>query len=90
MDLTASTLESPRLLNWVEIDAAAARWNIEQFRERLGDAALGAVVKANAYGHGMLDVASIARDAGVPWLCVNNVDEGVRLREAGHDVRSRS
>jgi alanine racemase len=75
------------LLNWVEIDAGAVRSNLEQFRDRLGDAALGAVVKANAYGHGMLEVASIARDSGVSWLCVNNVGEGVRLREAGHDAR---
>ena len=73
------------MLNWIELDAAAIRRNLGEFRRRLDDAvALGAVVKSNAYGHGMLEVAGIAADAGADWFCVNNVDEGVRLREAGH------
>jgi alanine racemase len=75
------------VLNWVEVDAAALRWNIDQFRRRLGPAELGAVVKANAYGHGLGQVAGLAREAGVAWLCVNNLDEAVALREAGHDER---
>lgn len=73
------------LLNWVEIDATALSANVREFRKRLGGGPLlGAVVKSNAYGHGMLEVAEIARESGVDWLCVNNVDEGIRLREAGH------
>jgi len=72
------------VLNWIEIDAAALRHNIGQFRDRLGPAALGAVVKSNAYGHGMLEVAAIARGAGVNWLCVNSVEEAIALRRAGH------
>lgn len=75
------------LLNWVEIDAAALENNLREFRRRLGPGSkLGAVVKSNAYGHGMLEAATIARKAGADWLCVNNLDEGVRLREAGHDA----
>jgi alanine racemase len=75
------------VLNWVEIDAAAIRHNLALFRRRVGsDVQLGAVVKANAYGHGMLEVARIAVDAGADWLCVNNLDEGARLREAGFDL----
>jgi alanine racemase len=73
------------LLNWVEIDARTIHWNVTQFRRRLGpDVLLGAVVKSNAYGHGMLEVAALACEAGADWLCVNNVDEAVCLREAGH------
>jgi alanine racemase len=76
------------LLNWIELDGSAVRWNLQQFRQRLGNsAALGAVVKSNAYGHGMLEVAALAREGGADWLCVNNLDEAVRLREAGHRVR---
>jgi alanine racemase len=75
------------VLNWVEVDGAALRWNIEQFRHRLSGSGLGAVVKANAYGHGLLEVAAVAREAGVAWLCVNNVDEAAALRGAGHDAR---
>lgn len=75
------------MLNWIEVDAAAIRHNIAEFRRRLGDAVrLGAVVKSNAYGHGMGEVAELVCEAGADWLCVNNVEEGVNLREAGHDV----
>ena len=77
----------PSPLNWVELDRAALCSNIEQFRRRLGQAAFAPVVKSNAYGHGMLEVASVAREAGVEWLCVNNLDEAAGLRQAGHTAR---
>jgi alanine racemase len=72
------------VLNWVEIDAGALRNNVAEFKRRLGQGPrFGAVVKSNAYGHGMIEVARVAADASADWLCVNNVDEGVALREAG-------
>ena len=72
------------MLNWVEIDAGALRNNIAEFKRRLGAGPrLGAVVKSNAYGHGMIDVARIAAEARADYLCVNNADEGVALRNAG-------
>lgn len=72
------------MLNWVEIDAGALRNNVAEFKRRLGQGPrFGAVVKSNAYGHGMIEVARVAADASADWLCVNNVDEGVALREAG-------
>jgi alanine racemase len=72
------------VLNWVEIDAGALRNNIAEFKRRLTPGTrLGAVVKSNAYGHGMIDVARAAAAASADWLCVNNVHEGVALREAG-------
>lgn len=74
------------MLNWVEIDAAALRWNVAEFRRRLGPGVkLGAVVKSNAYGHGMLEAARILAAAGADWLCVNGAEEGVGLREAGFE-----
>ncbi|HXV77366.1 MAG TPA: alanine racemase [Candidatus Polarisedimenticolaceae bacterium] len=73
------------MLNWVEVDGDAVLSNLREFQRRLGDGVrLGAVVKSNAYGHGMLEVAALAREAGVRWLCVNNVDEAVELRSGGH------
>jgi alanine racemase len=75
------------MLNWVEISAPALRNNVAEFRRRLGEKVkLGAVVKSNAYGHGMLEVAAMATAAGADWLCVNQVDEGVALRQAGHET----
>lgn len=69
------------VLNWVELDAGAIRGNLAEFRRRVAPPTrLAAVVKSNAYGHGMLEVAEIALDAGAEWLCVNSLDEGIRLR----------
>jgi len=71
------------LLNWVEIDAAALRHNLQGFRRTVGPrVVLGAVVKSNAYGHGMLETARIAVDSEADWLCVNNIDEALALRVA--------
>jgi alanine racemase len=72
------------VLNWVEVDAAALAGNVAEFKRRLGsEPKLGAVVKSNAYGHGMVEVARIVSEAGADWLCVNNVQEGIALRAAG-------
>ena len=75
------------MLNWVEIDAGALRNNIAEFKRRLGAGPrFGAVVKSNAYGHGMIEVARVAASASADWLCVNSVDEGVALRKAGLEL----
>ena len=42
-----------------------------------------AVVKANAYGHGAIEVSRVLCAGGAKWLAVSSVDEGVALREAG-------
>jgi alanine racemase len=77
-------LVDARVLNWVELDAGALRNNVAEFQRRLARVSrLGAVVKSNAYGHGMIEVARIAANASADWLCVNNVDEGAALRKAG-------
>jgi alanine racemase len=50
--------------------------------------ALWAVVKADGYGHGAIEVARAALDAGAQGLCVALVSEGIELRAAGIDARS--
>jgi alanine racemase len=45
------------------------------------------VVKANAYGHGAIEVARVLCREGISWLAVSSVDEGVALRQAGIDCR---
>ena len=68
----------------IEISRAALVRNIGEFRRLIGRRRkFLAVVKANAYGHGLLEVARIAVAEGVDWLGVNSVDEGVALRAAG-------
>ncbi len=68
----------------VEISRSALVHNVGIFRRLAGRRRrLLAVVKANAYGHGMLEVSRIALGAGADWLGVHSLEEGLRLREAG-------
>ena len=71
-------------LSHIEISRAALVRNIGEFRRLIGPRRkFLAAVKANAYGHGMLEVATIALRSGVDWLGVHSVEEGTALREAG-------
>src|SRR5947207_15681091 len=45
------------------------------------------VVKADAYGHGALEVSTILEEQGARWLAVSSVEEGVALRQAGRKAR---
>ncbi len=45
------------------------------------------VVKADAYGHGAVEVSRVLAREGVRWLAVSSVDEGVTLRQAGIGVQ---
>ena len=75
------------MLNWVEIEGSALANNLREFRRRVGTGPrLGAVVKSNAYGHGMLECARIVAGSGADWLCVNSLDEALALRADGHDL----
>jgi alanine racemase len=71
----------------VEISRSALVHNIREFRRIVGRKRLFlAVVKANAYGHGLVETSAIAAAEGVDWLGVNSVEEGVALRAAGIGV----
>lgn len=71
---------------WAEINLGAIAHNTaELHRLCRPETGLMAVVKANAYGHGMLQVARAALDAGASWLGVARVEEGLSLRRAGFD-----
>lgn len=65
------------------IDLAAIEKNLASFKERLGDTEIMAVVKADAYGHGVLEVARRAVDTGIKLLAVATPDEALFLREKG-------
>ncbi|MBP7868125.1 MAG: alanine racemase [Acidobacteria bacterium] len=75
------------LTQWVEIDPAAYCSNLKVFRKILGGRSrLMAVVKADAYGHGLDLVAPLAARGGADVLGVNNLEEGLRVRELGLDL----
>jgi len=70
--------------HWLEIEAAAVHHNLGIFRAVVGaSTSLACVVKANGYGHGLEQVAPVARGV-CDWLAVHNADEARRLREIGH------
>lgn len=69
---------------WAEIDLRAIAHNIKEIRRVASPSAkVMAVVKANGYGHGAVEVSRTALANGADWLGVARVAEGVALREAG-------
>ena len=72
----------------IVVDLAAIRHNVRRLREIVGpDVAMMTVVKADAYGHGMVEVARAARQAGADWLGVATLDEALALRAGGDTGR---
>jgi alanine racemase len=68
---------------WAEISRAALQHNFRTIQNHVGSATICAIVKANAYGHGLVDCALAFQDAGATWFGVTGTEEGVRLREKG-------
>jgi alanine racemase len=68
---------------WAEIDTAAIRHNLDAVRARARDARVMAVLKANAYGHGAVEMARVLIQQGVDALGVGDSGEALELREAG-------
>lgn len=68
---------------WARVDLAAVRANVATLRRSAPTSELMAVVKADAYGHGLVPVAAAARQAGASWLGVALLEEAVALRTAG-------
>jgi alanine racemase len=71
----------------ITIDLGALRRNIRTLVRALDGAELWAVVKADAYGHGAVDVAAAALGSGATALCVATVPEGLALAREFRDAR---
>lgn len=73
------------LRTWIEIDQAAFKHNIQQLLNfTRGKTKMGIVVKANAYGHGMLEIAQLCeKEAAISWLFTVSIEEALQLRTAG-------
>jgi alanine racemase len=65
----------------ITIDLGALRRNARRLRQALGEAELWAVVKADGYGHGAVDVAGAVLDEGATMLCVATLAEALELRD---------
>ncbi|WP_084653582.1 alanine racemase [Nocardioides insulae] len=70
----------------IVVDLAAIRGNAHRLREHAGTP-LMAVVKADGYGHGLVESARAAREGGAAWLGVATIDEALALRAAGDEGR---
>ena len=71
-------------LTWVEISEKALSSNIKTFRRLVGkNVKLAPAVKANAYGHGLVETSKAFLEAGADFLCINALYEAEALRAAG-------
>jgi alanine racemase len=69
---------------WAEVNLSAIEYNYRQVRRLVGkDISIMVVVKANAYGHGTVEVSQVLERLGVNYLGVATTDEAVRLRDHG-------
>jgi alanine racemase len=73
----------------IVVDLAAIRRNVGILRDLVAPdgADVMVVVKADGYGHGLVESARAARQAGAPWLGVATIEEALRLRDAGDTGR---
>lgn len=87
LDRIAQRLEEKSHGTVLEISFESLRHNLNQYRKLLPPATkLMVMVKANAYGSGILEVANFLQHENVDWLGVAYVDEAIQLRENGIDI----
>ncbi len=71
---------------WLNIDNDALRWNYERIGEKLvGGAKIMAVVKADAYGHGVEHLVEELVSYGCEWFAVSNLEEALQVKSAAPD-----
>ena len=77
-------MESTLRRTWAEIDLDALAHNYRRLRRHIGpDVRFLGVVKADAYGHGAVQVARTLQDLGADYLAVSSIDEAMELRANG-------
>ncbi len=71
-------------LSWIEVDRSALLHNFRRFRELIGpERLLCAVIKANAYGHGLTETAGVLGGEKSLWFGVHSIEEAGLLRDSG-------
>src|SRR3989304_5802384 len=68
---------------WLNVDLDALERNPDRLRRRVAPTQVLAVLKADAYGHGAVPVGRALATAGVDWLGVALLEEGIELRRGG-------
>ncbi len=65
---------------WIELDLNHMGWNLDKIRNKVKRPVM-AVIKANAYGHGLIPVAGYLEKSGIDSLMVCKLDEAIHLRK---------
>jgi alanine racemase len=68
--------------SWIEINLRQFKKNVSILRAHIGKVLFCLPVKANAYGHGLYAISKAAEEAGVDYLGVAHLQEGIKLRQA--------
>ncbi|HZD11111.1 MAG TPA: alanine racemase [Candidatus Binatia bacterium] len=71
---------------FVEVDLSRLTANLQAIRRHVAPAKVMAILKANAYGHGLVEVARHLTRIGIDYLGVAFLEEGILLREQGIDA----
>lgn len=78
-----TNIQQNKLRTWIEIDERAVYHNINEFRKIIKPSVkLMAIVKSNAYGHGLVDFTKTVENR-VDWFGVDSITEGLKLRQRG-------
>src|SRR5262245_19262117 len=81
-------MSTPPFRSYVSISRARIAANFREVLKAVGPGVtVSCVVKADAYGHGALEVSRILEQEGARWLAVSSVEEGIALRQAGRSSR---
>jgi alanine racemase len=78
----APSFEKTTLDAWIELNLENMAWNLDKISRQVRVPVM-AVIKANGYGHGVVEVGRFLDEAGIDALMVCRLSEAVRLREAG-------
>ncbi|MBQ6825149.1 MAG: alanine racemase [Clostridia bacterium] len=68
---------------WAEIDLNALKTNFNLIKEITNGSKIMSVVKANAYGHSVSEIAPVLEEMGTDFFAVSNIEEALQLREIG-------
>ncbi len=68
--------------SWIEIDLQQLKKNIKIIQNYVGKSLFCLPAKANAYGHGLKKIGQAAEEAGIDYIAVAHLQEGIALREA--------
>jgi len=82
---TISSLVTQPSISWVELSKNALENNLRFYKNCIGqEKLLAAVVKSNAYGHGLLEISRLCQESSyVDWLCTAHLSEAIALRNYG-------